>query len=159
VRANAPRSASASKAQFTIGEVWESQGNSSGATKAIAAYKELVVEFPDSKEAPEAQFRIGKILLEEARRGNQDQANLDRAKEALQDYVRQYPGHGKNSEARQLISNIGGQDIERSYEIAQFYERKGDVGSARFYYEEVVSKAKSGAIHDKAKARLAALGQ
>lgn len=159
VRANAPRSPSASKAQFTIGEVWESQGNSSGATKAIAAYKELVVEFPDSREAPEAQFRIGKILLEEARRGNQDQANLDRAKEALQDYVRQYPGHGKNSEARQLISNIGGQDIERSYEIAQFYERKGDVGSARFYYEEVVSKAKSGSLHDKAKARLAALGQ
>jgi len=158
VRANAPRSPAASKAQFTIGEVWESQGNSAGSTKAIAAYKELVVEFPDSKEAPEAQFRVGKILIEEARRGNQDQANLDRAKEALQDYIRQYPGHGKNGEARQLISNIGGQDIKRSFEIAQFYERKGDVGSARFYYEEVVSKAKSGDLHDKAKARLASLG-
>jgi outer membrane protein assembly factor BamD (BamD/ComL family) len=159
VRGNAPRSAAASKAQFTIGEVWESQGNSSGSTKAIAAYKELVVEFPDSKEAPEAQFRIGKILLDEARRGNQDQANLDRAKEALQDYVRQYPSHGKNAEARKLIANIGGQDIERSYEIAQFYERKGDNGSAKFYYEEVMNKAKSGDLYNKAKARLAALGQ
>ena len=159
VRANAPRSPAASKAQFTVGEVWESQGNSSGSTKAIAAYKELVVEFPDSKEAPEAQFRIGKILLDEARRGNQDQANLDRAKEALQDYTRQYPGHGKNAEARKLIANIGGQDIERSYEIAQFYERKGDIGSAKFYYEEVVNKAKSGDLYNKAKARLAALGQ
>ena len=158
VRANAPRSPAASKAQFTIGEVWESQGNTSGASKAIAAYKELVVEFPDSKEAPEAQFRIGKILLDEARRGNQDQANLDRAREALQDYVRQYPGHGRNSEARKLIANIGGQDIERSFEIAEFYERKCDTGSARFYYEEVVNKAKSGALHDKAKARIAALG-
>ena len=158
VRTNSPRSPAASKAQFTIGEVWESQGNTAGSSKAIAAYKELVVEFPDSKEAPEAQFRVGKILIEEARRGNQDQANLDRAKEALQDYIRQYPGHGKNGEARQLISNIGGQDIKRSFEIAQFYERKGDVGSARFYYEEVVSKAKSGDLHDKAKARLASLG-
>lgn len=158
VRANAPRSPAASKAQFTIGEVWESQGNSSGSSKAIAAYKELILEFPYSKEAPEAQFRIGKILLDEARRGNQDQANLDRAKEALQDYVRIYPGHHRNAEARKLIANIGGQDIERSFEIAEFYERKGDTGSARFYYEEVVNKAKSGTLHDKAKARLSALG-
>jgi outer membrane protein assembly factor BamD (BamD/ComL family) len=159
VRANAPRSTTAAKAQFTIGEVWESQGNSSGSAKAIAAYRELVIEYPDSKEAPEGQFRIGKILLDEARRGNQDQANLDRAREALQDYVRQYPGHHRVGEARKLMANIGGQDIQRSYEIAEFYERKGDKGSARFYYEEVVQKAKSGPLHDKAKARLAALGQ
>lgn len=159
VRANAPRSPAASKAQFTIGEVWESQGDASGSTKAIAAYKELVIEFPDSKEAPEGQFRIGKILIEEARRGNQDQANLDRAKEALQDYIRVYPGHSKNGEARKLIATLGSQDVERSFEIAQFYERKGDMGSAKFYYEEVVNKTKYGDLHDKAKARLAALGQ
>ena len=158
VRGNAPRSPTASKAQFTIGEVWESQGNSAGALKATAAYRELVIEYPDSKEAPEAQFRIGKILLDESKRGNQDQANLDRAKTALQDYIRQYPGHHRVGEARKLISNIGGQDIERSFEIAQFYERKGDIGSAKFYYEEVIRQAKSGSTHDKAKARLAALG-
>ncbi len=158
VRQNAPRSPQASKAQFTIGEVWESEGKSSGANKAIAAYRELVIEYPDSKEAPEGQFRIGKILMEEARRGNQDQANLTRAREAFQDYLRQYPGHSKNGEARRLMANLGGQDIQQSFDVAQFYERKGDTGSARFYYEEVVRKAKSGELHDKAKARLAALG-
>lgn len=158
VRANAPRSPRASKAQFTIGQVWESQGNSSGATKAIAAYREVAIEFPDSKEAPEAQFRIGKVLMDEASRGNQDQANQARAREAFQDYLRQYPGHSKNGEARQLMANLGGQDIQQSFNVAQFYERKGDTGSARFYYEEVVRKAKSGPLHDQAKARLAALG-
>ncbi|WP_193214335.1 tetratricopeptide repeat protein [Luteolibacter marinus] len=158
VRDNAPSSPTASKAQFTIGEVWQSQGNSSGAGKAINAYRQLVIDYPDSKEAPEGQFRIGKVLLEEARRGNQDQANLDRSREALQDYLRQYPGHSKNGEARQLLSTLGSQDLQRSYDIAEFYERKGDTGSARFYYEEVVRKTKSGELHDKAKARLAALG-
>jgi outer membrane protein assembly factor BamD (BamD/ComL family) len=158
VRQNAPQSPQASKAQFTIGQLWESQGNSTGATKAITAFREVVVDFPDSKEAPEAQFRIGKVLTEEARRGNQDQANMERAREAFQDYLRQYPGHSKNGEARQLMSNLGGQDIQQSFNVAQFYERKGDTGSARFYYEEVVSKSKSGDLHDKAKARLAALG-
>ena len=158
VRANAPRSPQASKAQFTIGQVWESQNDTAGTAKAIAAYRDLVISFPDSKEAPEGQFRIGKALLEEARRGNQDRANLDRSREALQDYLRQYPGHARNGEARQLLSTLGGEDIQRSFEVAEFYERKGDAGSARFYYEEVVRKTKSGALHDKAKARLAALG-
>ncbi len=158
VRDNAPRSPQASKAQFTIGELWESEGNSSGSGKAISAYRKLVIDYPDSREAPEGQFRIGKILLDEARRGNQDQANLDRARESLQDYLRQYPGHAKNGEARQLMSNLGGEDLQRSYNVAEFYERKGDTGSARFYYEEVVRKSKSGDLHDKAKSRLAALG-
>ncbi len=157
VRRNAPRSPVASKAQFTIGELWESAGDNSGSVKAIAAYRELTIEYPDSREAPEGQFRIGKILLDQARRGNQDQANLDRAREAFQDYLRLYPGHSRNGEARQLLSNLGGQDIERSFSIAQFYERKGDAGSARFYYEEVIRKTKSGDLHDKAKSRLAAL--
>lgn len=158
VRRNAPRSPIASKSQFTIGELWESERDSSSSPKAIAAYRELVIEYPDSKEAPEGQFRIGKILLDEASRGNQDQANLDRAREAFQDYLRLYPGHSRNGEARQLLANLGGRDIERSFNIAQFYEKKGDSASARFYYEEVVRKTKSGDLHDKAKARLAALG-
>lgn len=158
VRDNAPRSPQASKAQFTIGELWESEGNSSGSGKAISAYRKLVIDYPDSREAPEGQFRIGKILLDEARRGNQDQANLDRARESLQDYLRQYPGHAKNSEARQLMSNLGGEDLQRSYDVAEFYERKGDTVSARFYYEEVIRKTKSGDLHEKAQARLAALG-
>lgn len=158
VRTNAPSSPQASKALFTIGEVWESKGKTAASSKAIAAYRELVVEYSDSREAPEGQFRIGKILLDQARSGNQDQANLDRAREAFQDYIRQYPGHSKNAEARQLLSNLGGEDIQRSFTIAEFYERKGDTGSARFYYEEVLRKSKYGDLHDKAKARLAALG-
>lgn len=158
VRQNAPRSPTASKAQFTIGQVWESRGSAAAAAKATAAYRELVVEYPDSKEAPEGQFRIGKILVDQAKQGNQDQANLDRAKQALQDYIRQYPNHSRVGEAKQMIANIGGQDIERSYDIAQFYERKGDIASAKFYYEEVVRQGKSGGTYDKAKARLAALG-
>jgi outer membrane protein assembly factor BamD len=158
VRDNAPRSPQASKAQFTIGQLWESEDNTAGASKAITAYRDLVVEYPDSREAPEGQFRIGKILLDEARRGNQDQANIDRSREAFQDYLRQYPGHSRNGEARQLLANLGGEDLQRSFNVAEFYERKGETASARFYYEEVVRKAKSGELHDKAKARLAALG-
>ncbi len=155
VSSNAPRSPVAAKADYRIGDIYADQDK---IPQAVGAYREVVENYPASPQAPEAQFRIGEILLKEANEGNQDQANLNRAREAFEDYLSQFPGHRRNGEARQLISNIGGRDIENSYEIARFYEKKGDHQSARFYYQEVVRKAKSGELHDKAQARLNALG-
>lgn len=156
VASNAPRSPVAAEAGFKIGELYESEGNEA---KAIPAYRAVVDKYPDSSYAPEAQFKIGEILVKEANEGNQDQANLYRAREAFQDYLDQYPGHKRNAEARKLMSTLGARDIERSFEIAEFYEDKGNTSSARFYYQEVVRKTGSGELHDRAKARLAVLGE
>jgi len=151
---NAPRSPLAARASYKVGDLYAEQGQPS---KSIAAYRSVVVNYPNSPEAPEAQFRVGEILLQEAEEGNQDQANLARAKEAFEDYLSQFPGHKRNGEARQLISSIGGRDIQNTYDIASFYEKKGNITSAKFYYQEVVRRAKSGELHDKAQARLNAL--
>lgn len=151
---NAPRSPLAARASFKIGEIYADQGEPG---KAISAYRSVVVKYPSSSQAPEAQFRVGEILLEEAKEGNQDQANLSRAKEAFEDYLSQFPGHSRNGEARQLISNIGGRDVQNTYDIAEFYEKKGNISSAKFYYQEVVRRTKSGDLHDKAQGRLNAL--
>ena len=87
------------------------------------------------------------------------QANLDLAKEAFNDYLIQYPGHSRNAEARQFIANVGGKDLQRSYDIAEFYQKTGKLESAKVYYRDIVSRAKSGPLHDKAKARLKELGE
>jgi outer membrane assembly lipoprotein YfiO len=158
VRANAPRSPLASQALFNTGKLWESKGDADSAAKAIDAYRELANEYPDSKEAPEGSFRIGKILMAQARQGNQDEANLDRARESFQDFLRLYPNHPKAGEARKMLSTISGQDVQRSLNIAKFYQQKGDLNSARFYYEEVLRKQAYGPLHDEAKAGLAKLG-
>jgi outer membrane assembly lipoprotein YfiO len=151
---NAPRSPVAAEADYRIGEIYVRDGK---VNEAVVAFREVVENYPTSPQAPEAQFRIGEILLEEANEGNQDQANLNRAKEALQDYLSQFPGHKRNAEARRMISNIGGRDLQNSYDIGVFYEKKGEYSSARYYYEEVVRRTKSGELHDKAQARLNAL--
>lgn len=151
---NAPRSPVAAEADYRIGEIHVRDGK---VEEAVVAFREVVENYPSSPQAPEAQFRIGDILLEEANEGNQDQANLNRAKEALQDYLSQFPGHNRNAEARKMISNIGGRDLQNSYDIGVFYEKKGDFNSARYYYEEVIRRTKSGELHDKAQARLNAL--
>jgi len=156
VRENAPAAASASKAQFGIGELYQSRGE---APKAINGYRTLVRDYPDSREAAEGQYRIGLILTKQAERGNQDQANVDLAREAFQDYLDRYPGHAKNSDARRQLSAIGGQDIQRSFDVAEFYLKKGETESAKFYYREVIRQSKSGDLHNRAKARLAELGE
>ena len=156
VRDNAPKSRSASKAQFTIGELYQAKGK---AKESIAAYRQLVRDQSDSPEAPEALFRVGLILMEEADRGNQNQANLDLAREAFNDYLIQYPNHSRNAEARKLLSALSGRDLERSYDIAEFYRKTGKTESAKVYYRDIVKKTGSGKLHDDARARLKELGE
>lgn len=156
VVANAPKSASASKAQFTIGQLYEGKKKSK---EAIEAYRKLVRDQPESKEAPEALFRVGLILTAEADRGNQNQGNLDLAREAFNDYLIQYPSHSRNAEARNLIANIGGRDLQRSMDIAEFYQRTGKTESAKVYYRDIIKNGKSGPLVDRARTHLKELGE
>lgn len=156
VRDNAPKSVTAAKAQFTIGQLYEGKQK---AKLAIEAYRQLVRDQADSPQAPEALFRVGLILMEEADRGNQNQANLDLAREAYNDYLIQYPGHSRNAEARKMLANLGNRDLQRSYDIAEFYQKTGKVESAKVYYRDILRRSKSGALHDQARARLKELGE
>ena len=156
VRDNAPQSRSASKAQFTVGQLYESRKKPA---EAVAAYRRLVRDQPDAPESPDALFRVGEILLAQADSGNRNQATLDLAREAYNDYLLQYPRHGKNSDARKRIAEIRNRNLQRTFDTAAFYERTGQVEAAKVYYREVVKDAKSGQLHDAARARLRELGE
>lgn len=152
--ANAPRSSIAAKSALMIGNLYAAKGD---VERAVSAFRRVVEDHPSSPQAPEAQFRIGEILLKQARTGNQDQANLNRAREGFADYLSQFPNHKRNDEAKRLLNSIQSRDIQNTFDIAQFYENKGQLSSAKFYYQEVVRRTKSGDLHDRAAARLAAL--
>jgi len=156
VRDHAPKSPTAAKAQFTIGELNQGKRNTK---EAIAAFHKLVQDQPDCPQAPEALFRVGVILMEDAERGNQNQANVDLAREAFNDYLIQYPGHSRNAEAHKMIGGIGSHDLQRSFDIAEFYLKTGKKESARVYYRDIVKGSSSGSLHDAAKARLKELGE
>lgn len=156
VRDNAPKSATASKAQFTIGELYEQKKKSK---EAIVAYRQLVRDQPGSSQAPEALFRVGVILTAEADRGNQNQANLDLASEAFNDYLIQYPGHSRNAEARKFIAGVSSRDLQKSFDIAEFYRKTGKAESAKVYYRDIVKRTQSGSLHDQSRARLKELGE
>lgn len=154
VRDNAPRAASADRAQFTIGQVLQTRGSDTkqSADRAIAAYQQVVRDYPNSSYAPEAQFQIGNILLTQARQGNQDAANLDRAKKAFDDLILRYPNSKRASDARRQISQLASGDIQRSFEVAEFYRKKGQNSSALFYYREVAKNSQPGPLRSQAEA-------
>ncbi len=155
VRNNAPRSASAEKAQFTIGSVYKSRKNPE---KAIEAFRTLTRDYPLSKYAPEAQYQIGVLLLDEAKEGNQDAANLDRARNAFEDLLIRHPNSTRAADAKRQIAKLASGDIQRSYEIAEFYRKKGQTKSALLYYKEVLRASKPGPLRSKAQAKISELG-
>ncbi len=155
VRDNAPRAASAPKAQYAIGRMWQQEGN---ADKAIAAYRRIGVDYPGSSIAPDALYQIGQILILKAERGNQNKANVNRAKDIFQNLIQRYPRHPRAADARKRLAILGGQDVQRSFDTAEFYRKKGQTQSALFYYREVIRKTKGGTLHNKAKQRISSLG-
>ncbi|SHJ79024.1 Tetratricopeptide repeat-containing protein [Rubritalea squalenifaciens DSM 18772] len=157
VRDNAPYGASAPKAQFAIGDLWQRRGNEE---KAIKAYQEVQLRYPKSSLAPEALFRAGTMLMNEADEGNQNQANLDQARSVFIDLRQLYPGSKQAKAAKSKLAQLGSQDLQRSYDIAEFYRGKKQYASAAFYYREVIKKTKSGTELNKlAKQRLAEVSQ
>lgn len=153
VRDNAPRAASADKAQFTIGEVHQTRSSGdTGMVRAMDAYRQLTRDYPDSPYAAESQYRIGHILLSQAKDGNQDAANLDRAKKALDDVLIRYPKSTQAKLAKTELTKLASGDIQRSFDLAEFYRKKNQNTSALFYYQEAVRKSAPGPLRSQAQA-------
>jgi len=156
VRDNAPAAETAPEAQFAIGKVLQDRG---GQAQAIDAYQKLVNDYPKHSLAPEAQFRIGQTLEQSASGGNHDKANLDAARRAYEDLVQSYPNSRFTPMATKAIASLGSKNLQRSFEIAEFYYQKGQSSSAIFYFQEVVKSAPEGStIHSTAKQRLLGYG-
>ena len=95
--------------------------------------------------------------MEERKPVNQDSGDVVRTREAFEYDLSRYPGRSRDNDARQQVAALGSQDVQRSYDVAEFYRRKGDSESARFYYREVLKKHGSGPLHDKAQMALQSL--
>ena len=81
VVANYPKGDLASNAQFWIGESYFTKGD---LQNAIAAYRKVLSDWPDSRKAPDAMVKLGFSLG--------DLKRTAEARETLEDVVRRYPG-------------------------------------------------------------------
>jgi len=156
VRDNAPFSEHAMKAQYLIGSVWEDREDDD---RAIAGYQEVQKRYPNSNLTPEALYKTGTILISKSNKNNRNKANLDNARNIFLDLQQQYPKHKRAKDAKAQLAKLGSSEVQRSFDIAEFYLQKEQKASAAFYYQEVIRLSPSGALHDKAKAQLATIGQ
>jgi len=156
VRDNAPFSTQGPKAQFAIGKLWQDRGESA---RALKGYKGVQERYPNHSLTPEALYRTGTILMAEADKGNRNKAGLDRAKNVFLDLVQQYPSHPRAKDAKVKIAKLSKSDVQRSFEIAEFYQKKGQNASAAFYYREVIRTSSNESLRQKAQQRLTEIGQ
>lgn len=150
--ANAPYGRFAPLAQFSIGEVYQDKGDKSS---AIAAYQGVVDNYPSTKEAAEAQFRIGAISNIAARR-TQDGENLADTRDALNTYIATNPAGDRANEASALLAQVDENEASRSLEIGKFYENLNKPKAAAIYYNEALKFGSAEAAQE-ARDRLAAL--
>ena len=156
VRDNAPFSEHAIKSQYLIGSVWEDREN---VDKAISGYQELQTRYPNSNLTPEALYKTGTILVAKSNKSNRNKATLDNAKNIFLDLQQQYPNHPRAKDAKTQLAKLSSNDVQSSFDIAEFYLQKEQKASAAFYFREVMRLSPSGALHEKAKARLTEIGQ
>ena len=156
VRDNAPYASTAPKAQFAIGELWQNRGL---IDKSIAGYREVQRRYPDSGVAPEAMYRVGSLLMQQITSGDKNKASIEKARDVFLDLRQKYPNHKRSQDAKAKLAQLSSRQVTGSYEIAEYYRKRGQTASAVYYYREVLKKVKSGPLHAKAKARLAELGQ
>src|SRR5437762_3189444 len=114
---------------------------------ASTEFERLLRDYPESDSAGSASFGIGEALFGQARPPDFDQEYTTRAVEQWQTYLRQYPGHWRNGEARMKLERARHQLATKFLNNGRLYLKLGLVGPARIYYSRVEQEfADTGAL-------------
>lgn len=123
------------RAQFDIGLARQKQHATDA---AIEAYQAVIDKFPNDPIAADAQYQIGYIWFEAARLGTNDQAAIEKATNAFEDFLYRYPKSEKASQAREDLERLKQKSTGDAMKIAKFYDKKKAYRAAVIYYNEVI---------------------
>jgi len=154
VIANAPFGANASKAQFSIAEIYQDLGNKD---LSVGSYQKVVDNYPRSAQASDAQFRIGQINNITALRSRDVGSNRE-AQSAMQTFLIDNPDAERSDDARAILSSLQERDLKKDLDIARFYEKTGKPKAATIYYRGILRYPGS-EYYPEARERLTALGE
>jgi outer membrane protein assembly factor BamD len=147
----APYGKYTARAQFNIGLAREKQNVPE---MAIEAYQAVVDKFPNEPVAADAQYQIGYIWLNAARKGTKDVAATTNAKTAFQDFLLHYPHSEKAAQARANLELLEHKETASSYQVAKFYDKQKYYRAAVIYYNEVIRQQPGSTESNLAKKRI-----
>jgi outer membrane protein assembly factor BamD len=139
------------RAQFDIGLAREKQHVNDA---AIQAYQAVIDKFPNDPIAADAQYQIGYIWYEAARRGTNDRAAVEKAQTGFEDFLFRYPKSEKAAQARENIAHLQQKSIGDAMKIAKFYDKKKAYRAAVIYYNEVIHDQPGSAASAEAQKRV-----
>ncbi|MBR5895314.1 MAG: tetratricopeptide repeat protein [Akkermansia sp.] len=110
---------------------------------AAATYSMLVEKYPDSRYAPEAQLMVAQIWASSRTRGDQNMANLTRAREAYEEFSLRFPNHPLAGKAQGGAADVRRLMVQQELEVGRYYlERSREYDSAIFCFENVIRQKK-----------------
>ena len=133
---NAPYGAYGEVAQYKIGECYKKLGKYA---QAKEAFESTIRQYPDGEYANIARFQIALCTVKESKKSAYDQQATDQAIAEFKEFIRNYPQSESLDEAKAMIAELLDRKAEKSFQIANFYESRGDAASAKVYYQEIIT--------------------
>lgn len=107
--------------------------------EAAMVYSKLVEDYPNSKYAPEAQLMVAQLWSSSRERGDRNLVNLNRAREAYEEFTLRFPNHKDAGKALAEASNVRRLLVRQELEVGRYYlERAREYPSAIFCFENVI---------------------
>ena len=148
---NAPFGKYTARAQFDIGLARQKEGANDA---AVQAYQAVIDRFPNDPIAADAQYQIGYIWFEAARLGTNDEAAVQNARTAFEDFLYRYPKSEKAPQARDNLAQLEQKSTRDAFKIAKFYDKQKYYRAAVIYYSEVIRQQPGSPASEQARRRI-----
>lgn len=148
---NAPYGPQGEAAQYKIGECYKKLGKY---TEAKEAFEGVLRQYPDGEYADAARFQIALCTVKESKKSAYDQQATDQAIAEFKTFIRSHLQSESADEAKTMIGELLERKAEKSFQIANFYESRGEIASAKVYYQEVITQYPESAYATTAKEKL-----
>lgn len=147
----APYGKYTARAQFNIGLAREKQ---KAGDAALEAYQAVIEKFPNDPIAGAAQYQIGYIWFQTARKGTKDVTATEKAKIAFQDFLFRFPNNEKAAQARSNLQQLEHRETLGSFSVAKFYDKQKNYRAAVIYYNEVIRQQPGSTESEQAQKRI-----
>ncbi len=154
---NAPFSEHAEKGKFMSGLILEEReryGDEEEGEGAISAYAVVVERFPNGQFADDAQFRIGMCYYRITKKSRHDEKAFKGAVRNFRRYITLFPKGEFVDEAKAKITELDFKAARGTFEVGEYYEKRGHDRAALIYYREVVEKYPLSEWAEKAEAKI-----
>lgn len=130
-------SADVDEAIYLLGECYM---KSRDFASAGVEFERLLRDYPESDSAGAASFRLGDALYGQTRPIDFDQEYTVRAIRQWDGYLRAFPGHWRNEEARERVMQARIRLAQKALDTAELYVKLRLYDPARVYYQMVVDE-------------------